>query len=647
MSKQFAITLGCAIAAFLLGIAFVHLSAPDEPPLPLLIRIGKQLDARQYQWLEAETFRLGPGWQVGRLRDVESVAKTDGWIFPYEDYYCTPTTAADMAQSTCECAIDIPSAGRYVVWVRAARHADSAVDTLVLDLGPVKARIALAVSAPPKTPTFTWHRSDELTITEPANTLRMSDPDGLPTLVDCLLVTNDMDFVPEAKHRNPTRGEMTDSAWLDLGIATTWLDSIEVERHLPPGTTVDIDWRTRRSLDTGSPDDTEWAPLRLAPGVDVAQPSGPLHRFLQWRARLGTTDRSRTPTLDGMTLQRADVSAAGIGVDRFLNGKPARNRYPFRHESTGQAQLGELRERHDFAERMGELQTELERMACLRDWVKAQFATGTPSPYPPWNALVVLAWINSGWTAGFCAQYCQVFVQAALALGWSPRYVGVFDQAAGRGHVTVEIWSNQFNKWILMDPTYNVHFERRGVPLNALELHAAWLENATQSIDIAGGRHHFENDPYDEAKRDELFAYFSHFNIYLRNDHLSVPLTADEERAETQGRQVYSLNYIDQDTPPQKRFGAYQSSRVDDFYWPLNQVYVRVAGFSKDDLHLKLRHNMPNFSHYRVTVNGQSRSVPGSSLTVDLAQGTTRIDVAAMNVLAVCGPASVLTVSTR
>jgi len=645
MNRRIATTLVAAIAAFLLGMAIMRPPTCPERTSPLRISISKQLDTRQYHWIEAETFHLGSGWKVGRLRDLENLHRTDGWIFPYEDYYCTLPPDERTPQSVCVYPISVRNAGPHIVWVRAACRPPGGEDTLVLETAFAKARIAPANAAATDTPTFAWYRAGELAIQEQTPELRMTDPDGVPTLVDCLLITNDQDFVPETKHRNPTRGEQVDSAWIDLGGPTSWLRSVDVECTTPAGTSIKLEWRTRRSLDTASEDDARWAPLRLTDDACVAHPSGPLHRFFQWRGRLGTSDRSMSPSLVGMTLHRVNVSGIGLDVDAFVNGRPARNRYPFRHESTLNTQLKELRQRYGSSSQTSQPNAELERMVCLRDWVKARFATGSPSPYPPWNARVVLDWINSARTGGFCAQYCQVFVQAALALGWNPRYVGVFDKAGGRGHMTVEVWSNQFNRWILMDPTYNVHFERRGIPLNALELHAAWMENTTQTIEIEGGRHHFDTDPYDETKPNELFAYFAHFNIYLRNDHLSVPLTAEEARAEARGRQVYSLNYTDGNTPPQKRFGTHQSSRPEDFYWPINQVYIRAVEAAPKQLRLALTHNMPNFSHYQVTVNGRNRSVPESAVTVVLTQKTTRIEISAVNLLAVVGPPSVLTVS--
>jgi hypothetical protein len=36
-----------------------------------------------------------------------------------------------------------------------------------------------------------------------------------------------------------------------------------------------------------------------------------------------------------------------------------------------------------------------------------------------------------------------------------------------------EVWSNDYAKWVLLDAKYDIHYERAGVPLSALELHEA------------------------------------------------------------------------------------------------------------------------------------------------------------------------------
>ena len=55
------------------------------------------------------------------------------------------------------------------------------------------------------------------------------------------------------------------------------------------------------------------------------------------------------------------------------------------------------------------------------------------------------------------------------------------------GHSVVEVWSHQFHKWVLLDPDLNVHYQRGGVPLSALEIHRAWVTRRWDEVRLEQG----------------------------------------------------------------------------------------------------------------------------------------------------------------
>ncbi|MFO0810221.1 MAG: hypothetical protein U0746_16490 [Gemmataceae bacterium] len=57
----------------------------------------------------------------------------------------------------------------------------------------------------------------------------------------------------------------------------------------------------------------------------------------------------------------------------------------------------------------------------------------------------------------------MLFCQIAIATGHQTRLTSV-------NHGLAEIWSNQFDKWIVLDVELNHHFEKGGMPLNMAEL---------------------------------------------------------------------------------------------------------------------------------------------------------------------------------
>lgn len=69
-----------------------------------------------------------------------------------------------------------------------------------------------------------------------------------------------------------------------------------------------------------------------------------------------------------------------------------------------------------------------------------------------------------------CGNISKMLVQLIQAGGTQARTVGL--QSAESGHIVVELWSNKFNKWALLDPDYNVHYtDQSGIPMSALDLY--------------------------------------------------------------------------------------------------------------------------------------------------------------------------------
>ena len=69
-----------------------------------------------------------------------------------------------------------------------------------------------------------------------------------------------------------------------------------------------------------------------------------------------------------------------------------------------------------------------------------------------------------------CGNISRMLAQLIQAGGTQARTVGL--SAAQDGHVVVEFWSMRFNKWVIVDPDYNVHYTNvTGTPLSAIELY--------------------------------------------------------------------------------------------------------------------------------------------------------------------------------
>jgi len=106
----------------------------------------------------------------------------------------------------------------------------------------------------------------------------------------------------------------------------------------------------------------------------------------------------------------------------------------------------------------------------MQEYVRDLFPHGAESTdYLHTNVLEMIDATEQG-EKFLCGDISKMLVQLIQAGGTQARTVGL--QASHSGHVVVELWSNRFNKWVLLDPDYNVHYTNAaGTPLSAIELY--------------------------------------------------------------------------------------------------------------------------------------------------------------------------------
>ena len=112
-------------------------------------------------------------------------------------------------------------------------------------------------------------------------------------------------------------------------------------------------------------------------------------------------------------------------------------------------------------------QTEFDKLVLLREWAHSITWPLVLSPLPSSgdikNGFSLLEHAQNNAPMA-CGQATDLYVQALGSVGFVGREV------IANGHITAEVWSSEYEKWILMDPLYNTHYEKDGTPLNFVEL---------------------------------------------------------------------------------------------------------------------------------------------------------------------------------
>lgn len=196
----------------------------------------------------------------------------------------------------------------------------------------------------------------------------------------------------------------------------------------------------------------------------------------------------------------------------------------FEFESFDRPELKSLEEKYQLKQVIASGNDEFEKQIILKNWVNHVLPHGNnPKNYR--DSLEILADTKNG--QFYCSHYALVYLQCAIALGWYSRKIGIdYDHTINqeeRHHGITDIWSSQFKKWFCVDPMYNLHFEKKGIPLDASEIRSEYLKNFAVDVEgIIGNRQKVVRYNKGSFGFDTPSNYFWFF-VILRNNFFEDP----------------------------------------------------------------------------------------------------------------------------
>lgn len=328
----------------------------------------------------------------------------------------------------------------------------------------------------------------------------------------------------------------------------------------------------------------------------------------------------------------------------------------FYHESSRQQRIQALLDEFDFDECALRGVSEFEQMLLLRDWVYRRI------PYDLnykdaelLDAAAILRRAQKG-ESFICTSMAVVFVECAVSLGWTARLV-FLRKKSGQEHAAADIWSNQYRKWIYIDPTWNIHLERYGVPLSVLEARKEWLAHEGKQITYVFGagehikRYHTGQLPVSRGDSaiwrylplDRTWLeYTFQIGVVGRNDLLSCAAS---------GCPLWERVYIIRDRFNRRdrewflaENGIPVSPRA--LFHELNRVDITIAGGAPDrsgPVLVRLRINgkntfAPNFMEYLVKVGDGEWEVAEEEYRWKVRRGRNVLAARIMNRFGIVGP---------
>ena len=269
---------------------------------------------------------------------------------------------------------------------------------------------------------------------------------------------------------------------------------------------------------------------------------------------------------------------------------------------------------------------EFKRILLLRHWI---FKTVPITP----NGVVLKSEDNSAESIlddalkgnmFHCAYFMIVNAEIMNACGYMARVINADEgenDLAGQiaHHGTDEVWSNTFHKWFFSDALFDLHFEKNGIPLSALEIRDEYFKNKAADVVMVSGPERTPIDTtLDKYKRSkEIFtrvfrwiAWFKQQDIYSNwNNGISYMVMYEDEYFKTH-------KWIRVDGKPHWAYGTKYLILVKDrkeLYWTPNTITSEVK-INGDKANITLKSYTPFFKTYQMKegTNGQWKDVSDS-----------------------------------
>jgi hypothetical protein len=319
----------------------------------------------------------------------------------------------------------------------------------------------------------------------------------------------------------------------------------------------------------------------------------------------------------------------------------------FHFDTFENPKLRELRERYHLDEVVAPGRDEFDRQVLLMDWTHRQFQKfGQPSAKVR-GALEILDAVGKGNTF-FCAQYADTLVSCAASLGWVDRplalrrHQGVNKAGGSTEHSVTEIWSNQYRKWVMLDPTSNMFLEKDGVPLDAYEIRQEWFYHDGAGLVFVVGK---ERKTYRRADLPIFLQRFPGFgDLTVEPDELDkygftgfVPNTNLMDAGPDWGHMFIIKDHLCDGT--QWHIRPVPEHPATDPYFPIDQaaLSLRVAG---GKIEASLRTLTPNFKTFEAQRDGGAWEPIADHFTWSVHPGANHLAVRSVNQFGVTGPLS-------
>jgi hypothetical protein len=398
------------------------------------------------------------------------------------------------------------------------------------------------------------------------------------------------------------------------------------------------------------PNHTDWSEWNVLEqtGGTIESPRG---RYLQIAIELSSPDPLLSPTLKGVRVEAAPACTKdwtqGLRILEQHNETIVRTSIPFEYEPLDHPRLKQLRDQYKLEAVTKGATNDLELMSRLAQWACNywDWPNHIGECYPPWDALEILKPFSDGQTTGgFCLQFNLVFLQACESFGFPGRMISISqgrcqDKLPGGGHEIVELWSNEWKKWVYVDGAlaWYIVDEKTQVPLSIWELREHQLPTLRGAPVkpvkvIASERTRNKQFTWNGLAAPEPLNWYLELRMIPRSNFLQekspLPLNQGTEEWSWTGHYVWT----DDAVPAGLLFGN-RIAKHSDFEWTLNQAHYVLEPKEPGTFVVHLDTETPSFQTFLAEIDGGERKAVSSGFAWKLRPGKNQLRVRPRNAL--------------
>lgn len=300
--------------------------------------------------------------------------------------------------------------------------------------------------------------------------------------------------------------------------------------------------------------------------------------------------------------KRLEGTIPGFRLTSYRIHEPAQYLMPFVYESPNAKYLKIFKEKYRMDSLIRGSADEYSAMLILGGWLGTRWDHGVDA-VPGGNMVCDPAAVVEAGEHGakfWCEIAARIMVHAATALGWQARLVTASRDGYTWEHAVAELWSNQFNKWFVIDTDFNIVYENLGIPLSAFEL--------SRSGERLRNEGKLTVRSIAQQKKSlssvDLIPFYNYVHIDMRNDWCSRLLRKGSPAGGDLATWWTARPSLDRLLTGKVR--------VDDptvFNWSVNSVAIYVIGVryleNQISLYIKLMGYSPVFSVFEISVDEQ------------------------------------------